>query len=326
MSFCVSNLSRVALAVALLGASSLPAYAQSKGAAAHVEDVDAARSHFKLGVDSYRDGDLTTAMIEFKRAYAAAPNYRLLYNLGQVARELRDYPEAERYFRTYLKEGGSEIDGPRKQEVETEIAKVSARIASLVISANEPDAELFVDDVSVGHAPLADVVRVSAGQRRVSATREGRRVTRVIDAAGGETLVVELKLEAPSPEVASGPSGSALREAPPEKSHTATIALGVGTGALAVGAGVMAFMAGHDASNYRSALERKTDEAELKSLSDGAKTKALVTDVLLGATLACGVTTLVVALMNGSEERAPAGENATALGVGPGSLSLTSRF
>jgi hypothetical protein len=326
MSFCVSNLSRVALAVALLGAP-LPAYAQSKGVAAPTEDVDAARSHFKLGVDSYRDGDLTTAMIEFKRAYAAAPNYRLLYNLGQVARELRDYPEAERYFRTYLKEGGSEVDTPRKQEVETEIAKVSARIASLVISVNEPDAELFVDDVSVGHAPLADVVRVSAGQRRVSATRQGRRVTRVIDAAGGETLVVELKLEAqPLAVAAAPPSPPALRDAPPEKSHAATIALGVGTGALAVGAGVMAYLAGHDATSYRSALERKTDESELKSLSDGARTKALVTDVLLGATLACGVTTLVVALLNGSEERAPEAEKATALGVGPGSLSLTSRF
>jgi tetratricopeptide (TPR) repeat protein len=327
MSSCVSNLSRVALAVALLGASSLPAYAQSKPAAAPSEDVDAARSHFKLGVDSYRDGDLTTAMIEFKRAYAAAPNYRLLYNLGQVARELRDYPEAERYFRTYLKQGGSEIDTARRQEVETDIAKASARIASLVISANEPDAELFVDDVSVGHAPLADVVRVSAGQRRVSATREGRRVTKVIDAAGGETLVVELKLEAKPAEVAASPqSGPSLREAPPEKSHAAEIALGVGTGALAVGAGVMAYLAAHDASGYRTALERKTDEAELKSLSDGAKTKALVTDVLLGATLACGVTTLIVAIMNGSEEKAPAGENATALGVGPGSVSLTSRF
>lgn len=333
MSFCVSNLSRVALAVALIGAPSLPAYAQSKPAAAPVaaagqpEDVDAARSHFKLGVDSYRDGDLTTAMIEFKRAYAAAPNYRLLYNLGQVARELRDYPEAERYFRTYLKQGGSEVDTARRQEVENEIAKASARIASLVISVNEPDAELFVDDVSVGHAPLADVVRVSAGQRRVTAVREGRRVTSVVDAAGGETLVVELKLEVKSADVASAPqSSTSLRDQPPEQSHTAVIALGVGTGALAVGAGVMAFLAAHDASGYRSALDRKTNESELKSLSDGAKTKALVTDVLLGATLACGVTTLVVALMNGSEERKPEGENATAFGVGAGSVSMTSHF
>jgi len=327
MSACLSSkLSRVALILALLGGGSAPLHAQSKPAAAAAsEDVDSARSHFKLGVDSYRDGDLTTAMIEFKRAYAAAPNYRLLYNLGQVARELRDYPEAERYFRTYLKQGGSEIDTARRQEVETEIAKASARIASLVISVNEPDAELFVDDVTVGHAPLADVVRVSAGQRRISAARDGRRVTKVIDAAGGETVVVELKLEAKPVEVAAPAPALAPTSHEEGKSHAATIALGVGTGALAVGAGVMAYLAADDASKYRSALDRPTTESELKSLSDSAKTKALVTDVLLGATLACGVTTLVVALMNGSEERAPEATG-TALQVGPGSVGVTSRF
>jgi len=323
MSSRLANLSRAALAAALLGGSSLPAYAQSKPEAAS-EDVESARSHFKLGVDSYRDGDLTTAMIEFKRAYAAAPNYRLLYNLGQVSRELREYPEAERYFRSYLKEGGSEIEVARRQEVETEIAKVSARIASLVISTNESNAELSVDDVVVGRAPLADVVRVSAGQRRVSASLDSRRVTKGIDAAGGETLVVELVLEAPevaAPVLAPAPSAPV-----PEKSHAATIGFAIGTGALGVGAGVMAYLAAHDASSYRSALERQTSEAELKSLSDSAKTKALVTDVLLGATLACGVTTLVVALVNGgSEERPPEGATAQ-LGVGPGSLHLTGSF
>ena len=322
MSPCLSKLSRVALILALLGGGSAPLRAQSKPAAV-TEDVEAARSHFKLGVDSYRDGDLTTAMIEFKRAYAAAPNYRLLYNLGQVSRELREYPEAERYFRSYLKEGGSELDTARRHEVETEIAKVSARIASLVISVNEPDAELFVDDVAVGHAPLADVVRVSAGQRRVSASREGRRVTRVIDAAGGETVVVELALEARPVEVAAPAPQPALRDTSEGPSHTATIALGVSTGALAIGAGVMAYLAAQDASSYRALLDRPTSESELKSLSERAKSKALVTDVLLGATLACGVTTLVVGLMSGGEERAP---QTASVGIGPGSVSLTGSF
>lgn len=323
MRSCLSNLSRLALAVAIVGASSAPVSAETP-AADPSTDVEAARSHFKLGVDSYRDGDLTTAMIEFKRAYAAAPNYRILYNLGQVSRGLRDYPESARYFRTYLKEGGMEIDSLRREEVETEIAKVTARIASLVISVNEPDAELFVDDVPVGRAPLADVVSVSAGRRRVVAAQGGRRVTRVIDAAGGETLVVELKLEPKAKELAAPTYATAPQQAAPEKSHAATIALGIGTGALAAGAGVMAYLAAHDASNYRGALERKTDEAELKSLQDGAKTKALVTDVLLGAAVACGVTTLVVAIMNGGEERPP--EAGTAFGIGPGSVSMRTTF
>ncbi|HET8940355.1 MAG TPA: hypothetical protein VFN67_43235 [Polyangiales bacterium] len=319
----MSNLSRLALAIAVLGASSAPVSAESP-TAEPIADVEAARSHFKLGVDSYRDGDLTTAMIEFKRAYTAAPNFRILYNLGQVSRGLRDYPEAARYFRTYLKEGGMEVDSLRREEVENEIAKVTARIASLVISVNEPDAELFVDDVPVGRSPLADVVSVSAGRRRVVAAVGGRRVTTVIDAAGGETLVIELKLEPKTAEPAAPSYASAPQQTTPEKSHTATIALGIGTGVLGAGAGVMAFLAAHDASSYRSALERKTDEAELESLQDSAKTKAFVADLLLGTAIACAVTTLVVAIMNGGEERAP--EASTAFDVGPGSVSMRTSF
>src|SRR5262249_42490426 len=131
--------------------------------AEEVGDPEAARTHFKLGIDSYRDNDLPTALIEFKRAYAASPNYRVLYNLAQVSEELRDYPEAERYLNQYLHDGVSEIDATRKQQVENELAKIKLRIASLVLTTNVEGAEWFVDDVASGKAPLAEVVRVSAG-------------------------------------------------------------------------------------------------------------------------------------------------------------------
>jgi tetratricopeptide (TPR) repeat protein len=299
-------------------------HAQAESAA-----VDEARSHFKLGIDSYNDGDLTTALIEFKRAYEAAPNYRLLYNLGQVARELRDYPEAERYFRAYLRDGADDIDRARRDEVETELAKVTARITSLVLSVNVPSAELFVDDVSVGHAPLADVVRVSAGRHRISANSEGHaRVIEVVDAAPGDTMVVELKFAPPKPAAPPSqvqPHPSTLQAA--SSSHTAVVLLGVGTGALAVGTGVMAYLAAHDAANYRSALDRKTDRAELDSLKDSATTKALVTDILLGTTVVMGVTTLIVAVMGDSGERAPQPTAAGAqLAIGAGSVGVNGAF
>jgi tetratricopeptide (TPR) repeat protein len=314
-------------------AASAPAAAASakaKPKADPAEDVDTARSHFKLGVDSYRDGDLTTALIEFKRAYALAPNYRLLYNLGQVSRELRDYPEAERYFREYLAQGAAEIDTDRRHEVETEIAKATARIASLVITVNEPDAEVLVDDISVGHAPLGNVVRVSAGQRRISAVLEGRQTTtKVVDAAGGETLVVKLELQAVAPQVVTREVVKPVQVASPSsKVPTAAIVFGVGTIALGAGAGVMAYLAKAKSDDYQSALQRRTSESELSSISKDAKTKALVTDILLGATAACAVTTLVVGLTGGksSTERAPSAQPALSWQVGPAAVQLDAKF
>jgi hypothetical protein len=296
---------------------------------AEAPDVDAARTHFKLGIDSYRDSDLPTALIEFKRAYAASPNYRLLFNLGQVCQELRDYPEADRYFKQYLHDGAGEIDTARKQQVETELAKIKLRIASLVLSTNLANAEWFVDDVPSGHSPLADVVRVSAGRHRISAAIGGRpRVTKIVDAAGGETQVVEVAFSLQPENVAAAPAQhDAVSAAAPSSGTSAALWVGIGTGVLAVGAGVMGYLAYRDSANYKDALARPTTPAELDSLQQGAKTKALITDVLLGATAVGAALTLYLALDSSSERATHATADARAsLRVGPGAVVLTQRF
>ena len=291
-------------------------------ARAEDEDVDTGRSHFKAGVDYYRDGDLNTALIEFKRAYAAAPNYRLLYNLGQVSHELRDYTEAQRYFQRYLREGAGEIEPARKQEVELALAKIAGRIASVVVSCNLANAEIFVDDESVGKSPMGEPVRVSAGTRRISAAISGRpRVTQVIEAAGGDTIVVKLEFP-PAPAVASAAQHPATQPVEESSGLSPAVWIGIGTGALAVGAGVMAILAAQDSAAYQDALDRPTSANELKELHDSATTKALVTDILLGATVVGAAATVWVALDSGSEEREPSAQ----LSIGAGSVSFRGRF
>jgi tetratricopeptide (TPR) repeat protein len=292
-------------------------------------DVDTGRSHFKNGVDYYRDGDLGAALIEFKRAYAAAPNYRLLYNLGQVSHELLDYTNAQAYFQRYLSEGGAEIEAARRQEVETALAKIAARIANVQINCNLDGAELFIDDVSVGKSPLSEPVRVSAGTRRVSATLAGHpRITQVVEAAGGDTLVVKMEFPPLAQEAPSLADSSIRVES---SGPSPALWLGIGTGALAVGAGVMAYLAYSDASDYRDAIHRKTTAQEVDSLHDRATTKALVTDILLGATVVGAAVTVFVALQGGddeAEERPTASrtEARTELMVSPGSIGLSGSF
>jgi tetratricopeptide (TPR) repeat protein len=287
-------------------------------------DVDTARAHFRLGIASYTDNDFATALIEFKRAYAAAPNFRLLYNLGQVSQELRDYPAAEFYYQKYLREGGPAIDAPRKQEVEDELVIVRARIASVVVTCNVPGTEIFIDDVSVGVAPLRAPVRVSTGQRRLTGKVAGYSpITRVIDAAGGETLALQLDL---LPANLEARTASGVLDANPYEtrgSHVNPLALSlvIGTVVVGAGAGVFAYLAAHDASDYREALKHKTTVSELDALSDGAKTKALIGDVLLGVTVAGAVATTIVLVKQGMIER-----DATSLRVGLGRVQLTGSF
>jgi tetratricopeptide (TPR) repeat protein len=288
-------------------------------------DVDAARLHFKNGVDSYRDGDLANALIEFKRAYAAAENYRLLFNLGQVCDELRDYTEAERYFREYLRQGGDEIDAARLREVQATLLKVTGRIASLELTANVAGATFYVDDVPVGNAPLRDAVRVSAGRRRISATAPGySRVSQWLDAAGGETLVLHLELPLSVADARTSAAATAASGTEEKHGNPAVLWLGIGSGVLAVSTAVMGYLAYQDSAAYQSALDRKTTRAELDDLASQAQTKALVTDVLLGATVVATGLTIYLAVKNNGERQPE--QRSAQLRIAPGALSVRGWF
>jgi tetratricopeptide (TPR) repeat protein len=286
-------------------------------------NVELARTHFRLGIDSYRDGDLATALIEFKRAYAAAPSFRLLFNLGQVAAELRDYPAAERYFAQYLEESRGKLDDARQKTVEAELAKVRVRIANLRVQSDLDGAELLIDDVLVGKTPFSEPLRIGTGSRRITARASGHApITQIIDAASGETVEVQLRFQAlPELQRALAPQRASVPEAS-GPNRTLLIALGAGAGALAVAGGIFAYLAADDAADYRDALKRKTSTRELASLKDGAKAKALVTDVLLGAALVTAAVGGVVLLGGSVSER----RDSARLSVGPGSVAVSGSF
>ena len=298
--------------------------AGASAAALASANVEKARQHFQRGIDSYRDGDLATALIEFKRAYSTAPNFRLLYNLGQVSADLRDYPAAERYLNQYLEQSRNSLDESRKLAVQEELAKVRARIAHVHLTSNVDGAEVLVDDVLVGRTPLQAPLYVSTGRRRITGRAPGHApVTQIVDAAGGEDVPVTLHLQPiPSAQLAERPA-----PVPPVYRRGGTrkpllFGLALGAGLLAAGGAIFGYLAEADAVEYREALQRKTSASELKDLADGAKTYALVTDFLIGAALLTATVGTVVLLSPDIETR----EHATELRVGLGRVELSKRF
>jgi hypothetical protein len=307
---------------------------------ATIDDVATSHEHFNRGVEYVHDGDLKGALIEFKRAYAVSPNYRVLYNLGQVANALGRYTEAQEYFQRYLNDGQEEISSDRKRDVEAHLSKLAGRIATLVLSTNVPGAEIFVDEVSVGTTPLQGPVKVSSGTRTIAAITNGRpRVSQVIDVAGGDTVALQLSFPevaelSPSPTRLDATLASHPTRTPAAHSGNPALWLGITSGALLVGAGVMGYLTIRDAQSYDDAVARKTSVRELEDLDSRASTKALVTDVLLGATVIATGITVLVALAGNSERRQTAAKRAlekekgksTQLSLGVGSLTLHSAF
>jgi tetratricopeptide (TPR) repeat protein len=266
----------------------------STRARAEDSNVEQARAHFGRGVQYYEDGDFRAALMEFERAYSIQHAFQLLYNLGQVSAELRDYAAAERYFREYLAKGGQEIAVDRRAEVSAELARLKARVGSIRVTANLPDVQIHVDDQVIKN-PSAGPIRVSAGRRELVAEKAGYSpVRRVVEVLGGEELTVKFDM--------GSPLGAASNDSP----NVLPWVAGVSSAVLLVAAGATGYWAYRDSSEYSSALNSVTTQDRLDQLSARAETKALLADVLLGTAIAGGVLTIIFVVTGDSNERASA--------------------
>src|SRR6266498_3420123 len=76
--------------------------AESSGRAQTEGNVEKARASFQQGVDLFHEGNFEAALAEFRKAYATAPSYRILYNIAQAYYELHDYVNALKTYQQYL--------------------------------------------------------------------------------------------------------------------------------------------------------------------------------------------------------------------------------
>ncbi len=284
------------------------------------QGTDDARSHFTRAVELFKEGDFRAAHIEFGRAYEAAPNYKVLYNLGQTSLELQDYAGALKAFRGYLDGGGHEVSAARKTQVENELKKLESRVARVEVTVNVEGADISIDDVSVGKSPLREPVLVGAGRRRITVLKSGlAAVTRMIDVAGGDkshvtidlvepqspsTVIVQQQpteshppvitpppIEPPHERVTSGPSTAFY------VGLTTTIVLGVATGVL----GGFALASKSDFDSKVGQVGVKT--SDIDGARDQTRSFALATDIVGIVGIAAAVTTVVLAVTTSSKHR-----------------------
>lgn len=260
-----------------------PAPAPSTATASTGDDgVQKAVARYQRGQELYTERNFPAALVEFRKAYELAPNYRVLYNIGQVCYQMQDYVCALRSLEQYLVDGSADLPEARKQAVEQEVKALKARIGYLDVRSTPDGADLSVDDVPAGTLPLKAPLAVGTGRHRLTVTLAGHApVTRTVDVAGQDTLKVDVPLIA-----LRGPEAATSNVPAPkaENRHAMTtwswIGYGVGAGLLA-GGGVTGAMALGPASDVRSKLY--TSEADADSDRSKAKNLALVSDVLLAA-------------------------------------------
>ncbi len=273
---------------------------------------DEASQHFRAGVAFFKAKDFPAALAEFKRAYKLAPNYRVLFNLGQTSRELNDYATALNAFEEYLAEGGGEVPAARMKDVKGWIAELKKKVGRVTIDVGEEGAEIAVDDVVVGTSPLDHPIVVNAGARTFSATlKKHSPARRVVEITGGEESTVTLELqriEAPPPKIEAPPPRTPAPAAPPSSPVAAWVMLSA-TGATTIVTAIMGGLALSSRADLDGELSTfPGDATRIDDAQSRTRSFALAADVLAGVSIGGAITTVVLFVVHANASKKKADE------------------
>jgi tetratricopeptide (TPR) repeat protein len=115
---------------------------------ARATDVaDEADVEFGLGAERYEARDFEHALAHFLASNRLARNRNVLFNIARCYEQLRQFPEAHRYYSRALE---GETDAGASQRIREALARISPRVAILRIVTDPPGARIFLDRKDLG--------------------------------------------------------------------------------------------------------------------------------------------------------------------------------
>lgn len=276
------------LAVSLLGTTVRPALADdaSPSSASSTPLSAEAKMHFSRGVKLYSEEDYRGALVEFKRTYEMSSIPLVLYNIGQTQFQLRDYAGALQSFEKYLAASNGQISEARKQQVDKDMEDLRGRVGKVSIETSVPNAEISVDDVSIGRAPLTGVI-LSSGVRKIVATHPDHPpVTKTIEVAGGDDLRVKLEFSVAERARVAVPVADAAKDGPSPGVHP-LVYVGYGAAALGLAAGgIFGALALSTKSDLDESCRSRVCPTSDQSRGDTLSTQATLSTVGFGVAAA----------------------------------------
>jgi len=302
------------------------------------EQKEEAADRFRRGIRFYEGGDYGLALIEFERAYQLVPNFRVLYNVGQVSIQLGRFARARSALEQYVSEGGEGLKMSRRAAVLRDLEMLKARTAELLIESNVSGAELLIDGVPSGRTPFAEPLLLDAGEHTIELRRAGYTpLTRRLTLAGADETSLSLSLEKvkdsvvvirekakPSSDEPKPKPGPSVAKAP-EPTVSPWVYAGWGGSALLAGGAVVMAILGNAKANSAEEIESSPDPSlsDHQAATSAAKTRFLVADVLAASAVLTGGASLYFTLMPSSKEH---GSGSVSLKMSPSSLMLSGDF
>lgn len=164
-----------------------------------VAPKEQARALVVQGVSELQAGDYLKALDLFQRAYALFPSPKILFNLGQVYRELGRIVDALDAYERFLREAAKDAESSLLDLARKQVVALKGKVATLLVPVEEPGGAIYVDGREVGITPMDVPYRVMPGTHAVEVRKVGfLSATANVTLAAGQRLVLPLVLRKPS--------------------------------------------------------------------------------------------------------------------------------
>ncbi len=294
-----------------------------------------ASRRYERGLALYADGEYVLALVEFERAYQLAPDYRVLYNIGQVRIQLGRYARALDALSAYLEQGGQAVPAERVAAVQKDLDMLAERTAKLTVVTNEPSANISLDGVVIGVSPLSGPLVVDAGEHNVGARKVGYYDKfSAVTLAGRDDVRVELDLvhvkdTDTRPKVVV--EHRTEERMVPTSSNRSLMWIGwAATGTLGISAGVVGYLGVTKANDLES---MRTDYGvtpeQLQQTKSSARTLFMVADIAGASAVVLGGVSLYLTLSSSDRVVDRVTRHAPSqwrLGISPKGVRLSGRF
>lgn len=130
------------------------------------------KANYEEGRALFASEQFGAAAKKFELVYDRSADARLLWNMAACEKRMRHYAKSLLLVQRYLTSGDARLHDEDRLEAEQLIAALRPFTASLSVRADEPGADVVVDDVFVGTTPLSPVL-VDIGLRQVRVRKAG---------------------------------------------------------------------------------------------------------------------------------------------------------
>jgi outer membrane receptor protein involved in Fe transport len=180
---------------------------------ARADDVaDEADVEFNLGSESYQGGEYQRALAHYLSSNRLARNRNVLFNIARCYEQLKQYPDAHRY---YTRAVENETDEAAIARINDSIARIAPRVAILQILSDPPGARIYLDRKDLGERGTAPQrMALPPASYRVIAELDGYAdaISEPIEVRIGNAEKVSLRLARIVGTIhVPGPAGAAVR-------------------------------------------------------------------------------------------------------------------